>query len=528
MNQELLPVLDDTCLKCTKNTKRELQKSDDTVHDETISNRNTNITPIQKPRTPRMLPSVPSTPLVNQNAPNLPKFIPVIRTPTHPWHNLSNSEFVKHIDKAYNEIITWRKNPFKILSGKAVKDFIKELTFWIKKFNSDTQFHGIALKIFMLLPSLLLQKPSKDSKAKEHLKKLEERLKSWNEGDINILIREGRHIQKRLASSRKRSTKDSARIFSKLKFQGKINAALKLLSDDWDYGILPADENTLIELKLKHPSPSPIHDESLFQGPIERVHANYFGSLDEAMIKNSARLTKGSAGPSGLDSEHYKTIFLSRKNKNESKNLREQIALFAKKIATTIVDPSALEPYLVCRLIPLNRNPGVRPIGIGEVLRRIVGKAIGWVLKPDIQAAAGPLQASTGLKGGAEAAIHSMRTIFENDDTEAVILVDAENAFNCLNRKVALHNMRYICPPFATILINTYRSPSRLIVSGKHEITSREGTTQGDNLAMSFYVLGISPLIQRLKNTAPPINQIWLADDVTGAGKLEDAKNLVG
>ena len=40
-------------------------------------------------------------------------------------------------------------------------------------------------------------------------------------------------------------------------------------------------------------------------------------------------------------------------------------------------------------------------------LRRIVGKTINWVLNPDIQQAAGPLQVSTGLKGGAEAAIHA-------------------------------------------------------------------------------------------------------------------------
>ena len=132
-------------------------------------------------------------------------------------------------------------------------------------------------------------------------------------------------------------------------------------------------------------------------------------------------------GPSHFDSEQFKIILVCRKHKNESRDLRQQVALFARKISTTIIDPLALEPYVSCRLIPLKKNPAVRPIGIGEVLRRVVGKAIGWVLKTEIQEAAGPLQASTGLKGGSEAAIHSMREMFSNDDTEAVILVDAEN-----------------------------------------------------------------------------------------------------
>lgn len=46
--------------------------------------------------------------------------------------------------------------------------------------------------------------------------------------------------------------------------------------------------------------------------------------------------------------------------------------------------------------------------------------------------------------------------------TDAVLLVDADNAFNRLNRAVALHNIQYTCPPLATILTNIYRAPSRL------------------------------------------------------------------
>ena len=67
----------------------------------------------------------------------------------------------------------------------------------------------------------------------------------------------------------------------------------------------------------------------------------------------------------------------------------------------------------------------IRPIGVGEVLRRIVGKTLSWSLLDDIQEAGGLMQVSTGLKGGAEAAIHAMKNIFLNESTEAVILVDA-------------------------------------------------------------------------------------------------------
>ena len=128
------------------------------------------------------------------------------------------------------------------------------------------------------------------------------------------------------------------------------------------------------------------------------------------------------------------------------------MAILARKLATSIIDPTVLEAYVACRLIPLDKNPGIRPIGVGEVMRRFIGKAIGAELKDYIQEATGPLQMSTGLKGGSEAAIHAMRNIFDSDGCDGVILVDASNAFNRLNRQVALHNIQITAPK---ILHNT-------------------------------------------------------------------------
>ncbi len=55
-------------------------------------------------------------------------------------------------------------------------------------------------------------------------------------------------------------------------------------------------------------------------------------------------------------------------------------------------------------------------------------------------------------------------------------------------------------------------------------ILSVEGTTQGDNLAMSFHALGNSPIIENLRTKIPQVKNASLADDITGAGKLEYLK----
>ena len=62
-------------------------------------------------------------------------------------------------------------------------------------------------------------------------------------------------------------------------------------------------------------------------------------------------------------------------------------------------------------------------------------------MKKDIQEAAGPLQMATGLESGAEAAMYSMKEIFNDKQTDAVTLVDASNAFNSLNQNAASHNI---------------------------------------------------------------------------------------
>ena len=87
-----------------------------------------------------------------------------------------------------------------------------------------------------------------------------------------------------------------------------------------------------------------------------------------------------------------------------------------------------------------------------------------------------------------------MKEAFLKEETEAVLLVDASNAFNSLNREAALHNIRYLCPILSTILINIYREATDLFVDGI-VLASKEGTTQGDPLAMPMYALATIPLI---------------------------------
>ena len=107
---------------------------------------------------------------------------------------------------------------------------------------------------------------------------------------------------------------------------------------------------------------------------------------------------------------------------------------------------------------------------------------------------AGNLQLCGGQKSGAEKAMTTATELFEDDASHGILQIVANNTFNSLNRKVALHNLRILCPELAIFTNNCYAAPARLFISGGQEIKLTEGTTQGDPTAMAMYAIYILPL----------------------------------
>ena len=128
-----------------------------------------------------------------------------------------------------------------------------------------------------------------------------------------------------------------------------------------------------------------------------------------------------------------------------------------------------------------------------------------------------------GQMSGSEAAIHAMCNIFYTDDTDAILLIDASNAFNFLNRVVALYNLNILCPIIATYVINRYRLPRKLFIVGGQELKSSEGTMQGDPLSMAIFAISLQPLITSLHLTSST-KQCWFADDASPAGMANELR----
>ena len=79
-------------------------------------------------------------------------------------------------------------------------------------------------------------------------------------------------------------------------------------------------------------------------------------------------------------------------------------------------------------MIGLHKNPGIRPVGKGEVFRRIVTAALIENFGGETQNATVPIQTCGGARSGVEAAVHTMSGFFDDSTTECVLFVDADNA----------------------------------------------------------------------------------------------------
>ena len=367
------------------------------------------------------------------------------------------------------EIVFWKKNLFMLPTGSIGKRYVREISRLMNAWQEDSPLKNIAFKAIHIMPNMLLQKPSKKSKAREHTEALKRRLELWEQGNIEELFREAKAIQKQLKSGNaKADIMSTSKRFAGLMKIGNVNGALKLLTDSMSGGILPLNEETLNLLIQKHPDSQEVGEEIILEGPIEEVHPIVFEEIDSTLIAKVASQIKGGSGPSGMDAQGWRKILVSKVYGQEGEDLRKVYAEVIKKMCREKINDKSLESFLACRLVPLDKKPGLRPIGIGEILRRIAGKVVMSISKNDVMNSVSRIQLCAGQEAGCEAAIHSVRSLFDKEDTEAVLLVDAENAFNNINRSSILRNIEIVCPKIAIYVFNCIQL-SWLIVKDQFE-----------------------------------------------------------
>ena len=102
---------------------------------------------------------------------------------------ISARDFKTAVEESCKCVAKARKNLFNLPSGMQGKEFVSELTFWYKPANNQIKLSSVAMKAIMILPSLILQKPDRNSKTKEHSECMDRHINWRRTGEQEKLLR---------------------------------------------------------------------------------------------------------------------------------------------------------------------------------------------------------------------------------------------------------------------------------------------------------------------------------------------------
>ena len=108
------------------------------------------------------------------------------------WGNTPGNQAIEELQECYEKIMFSRKNLFTLPKGSSGKDYIKEITRMINERLIGSPIRECVMYALHVMPALLLQKPSKSSKSKDHVDALKRRLGKWKMESFATLERSDR------------------------------------------------------------------------------------------------------------------------------------------------------------------------------------------------------------------------------------------------------------------------------------------------------------------------------------------------
>jgi hypothetical protein len=270
-----------------------------------------------------------------------------------------------------------------------------------------------------------------------------------------------------------------------------IRGAVKLLSSD--DSLASFNEDVAEELKKKHPS-----RELFFPDPSKPG--------DISLIVNEQNIREGmnsfpagsSPGLDGMRPQYLKDIISLSAAEAGQKALRALIKL-CNFLSSEQIPSEICHLLYGASLCALNKKDGgIRPIAIGNCLRRLTSK-LACFQSNVVNSYLSPHQLGVATKLGCEAAIHTTRTFVNNDQNRGKVLLKLhfKNAFNSVERDCILKEVQFHTPLLYPYLYQCYRNPSTLFF-GNHLISSSVGAQQGNPCGPMTFSLAIQPIILSL------------------------------
>ena len=208
---------------------------------------------------------------------------------------------------------------------------------------------------------------------------------------------------------------------------GDVSGAACLLSSGTT--LAPFTPETVEALCTKHPS-----QPSDLECPAASDDSQKFMLVSSTDIEKAVRSfnPESAAGPDKISPQHLKELISRQTGEAGVRLLQSPTSLANMMLAGDI--PHYVLPFLYgANLIALNKPAGgVRPIAVGNTIRRMVAKTITSSLGEEIGRKLRPTQLGFGTPGGCEAAVHASRRFLASAevDKKTLLKLDYRNAFN--------------------------------------------------------------------------------------------------
>ena len=358
-----------------------------------------------------------------------------------------------------------------------------------------------AWKLFLLLPAMLLRHTKQSGKAGRSERKrrfadfwsgrwdklLEYSHKAWLQKSVseeNVFNNVIKHAQ-----------------------QGNLSRAFQLLQPQKH---APDSAVTIQKLKDLHPSPKGPSLHKPTTGPFEFKEIS-----DEHLIEAIVSAKKKSApGVTGWSFELLRFLL------PQAGGSIQPLRWFAHSLLTNSAPSSVVEVLRVARLKALEKDDGnVRPIAIGDTLRRWVTRAICLSYKADWEKTLGVHQFAVGNKSGGEKMIRFIESFLQEDNSHTIVALDASNAFNTANRQKMMDELAIHYPMLLPFFWNWYGYPAPLWYFRENglpfTIMSLEGIQQGDPAGPFLFSLGLRPTLLNIQSQQPEGLVAAYLDDIS-------------
>lgn len=200
------------------------------------------------------------------------------------------------------------------------------------------------------------------------------------------------------------------------------------------------------------------------------------------------------------------------------------LANLVRRLAKGSLPEQTLPLFSAATLLPIQPKPGkIRPIAIGNSLRRLVTRVLLDPALVDTREFFAPEQLANGVCAGMDSIVHDIRMHMNRKgrrEEYVFVSIDASNAFNVFSRQQLLDIIPSKAPSLAAFVNMIYgRSAPPLLVppgtggSEPHIMLSQEGTQQEDPAIMFLFTLCLQPLVRQISNECDLVLNRWYADD---------------